>query len=900
MSSFFSWWDNDTRRGTFTFEVDGNDRQSIQVHFGKGSDISLKDPFIKAVEKARELGVYPCSADDIDELIYQISRKDGEDPLTIGVREDAKKMLIRDVLRRVRWNNGDKLKVTLVMCEKQCSMSVYTDTRSHNLQKKLQDSKNPNAVEPDKAPMREYENQASWVSLDLLPFVQTDSAPSTSLESAKTNTFSSSSNPREIDNKEVHVTAAALEINDPTVKINVNNLSINDASPPPRKEEVLPTIGILSKSWYLQLLLVCIITGALINVLVNPTTGLRGESETSTSSSNPREIDNKELHIINDPIKINVDNLYINACAESGRIELRNAGQSNIDVRMDGLQEVNHDGLNIGETESFKRSIFHDENEEEDIPLFPYMMGGSANTKTTAADVKNVAKGNKISLSTRSPVKKCNFKINAIAITESGEAGTDAESWSVVRGDFMFTIEISEWPWSGPAAGGDEGDNAGGAYLDLDVEINTFGFGVQTALDHTAFAYELGDDARLLLTNRYFEFDEVTQSYQQRFMPKGFPKITKGDDSKYIFTFRFLRFKTKIFYDPIMWFWDNRHGTFEVRSIYSGREEQVHFGKAFGGIPIQKPFIEAMERAKDVYPPHSADEDMGNIRYQILDQRINNVKTEQNLQLRQDDAKTMRIKDVLKRVRWNEEDYLKVKIELADKIVHAAEESLCLPRTTELPIECPTPTNLEDAEDGSPNTLSTPPTVECPITQNGILEGSANRRPITTELAGKEENDQIPNSSPAPEAVGPENCTVMISFNDAASRQDAKDLANYLTSKGYPTFCTCLYCPKHAGDWRKFTEAGATNCRYYIPLMTDRWQLSDECQIETNIVKNRISEVTVIPVFYKSFDAKYDNRFGHHYLTTWKSFQGVPNKEKDPDWKNTILNLLPPISVLLV
>ena len=157
MSSFFSWWDNDTRRGTFTFEVDGNDRQSIQVHFGKGSDISLKDPFIKAVEKARELGVYPCSADDIDELIYQISRKDGEDPLTIGVREDAKKMLIRDVLRRVRWNNLDILKVTLVMFEQQCSMSVYTDTRSHNLQKKLQDSKNPNAVEPDKAPMREYE-----------------------------------------------------------------------------------------------------------------------------------------------------------------------------------------------------------------------------------------------------------------------------------------------------------------------------------------------------------------------------------------------------------------------------------------------------------------------------------------------------------------------------------------------------------------------------------------------------------------------------------------------------------------------------------------------------------------------------------------------------------------------
>ena len=101
MSSFFSWWDNDTRRGTFTFEVDGNDRQSIQVHFGKGSDISLKDPFIKAVEKARAR-VYPCSSDDIDTLIYKISTKVGQNYFRIMRDEDAEKMRIKEVLTRVK------------------------------------------------------------------------------------------------------------------------------------------------------------------------------------------------------------------------------------------------------------------------------------------------------------------------------------------------------------------------------------------------------------------------------------------------------------------------------------------------------------------------------------------------------------------------------------------------------------------------------------------------------------------------------------------------------------------------------------------------------------------------------------------------------------------------------
>ena len=72
-------------------------------------------------------------------------------------------------------------------------------------------------------------------------------------------------------------------------------------------------------------------------------------------------------------------------------------------------------------------------------------MDGTAKIKTTGG--KNVASGKSISLATN-PVKNCNLKINAIAVTEGGQAGTEFESWNVARDDFMFTFEISDWPWS--------------------------------------------------------------------------------------------------------------------------------------------------------------------------------------------------------------------------------------------------------------------------------------------------------------------------------------------------------------------------------------------------------------------------------------------------------------------
>jgi len=97
----------------------------------------------------------------------------------------------------------------------------------------------------------------------------------------------------------------------------------------------------------------------------------------------------------------------------------------------------------------------------------------------------------------------------------------------------------------------------------------------------------------------------------------------------------------------------------------------------------------------------------------------------------------------------------------------------------------------------------------------------------------------------------------MVSFNDAASGQDAEDLANLLlTANGHPTFCTRIYCPNNAGSWRESTKAGALSCKYYVALMSNGWQQSNECQVETEIILNRNApgDVTVIPVYYDDFD----------------------------------------------
>ena len=113
--------------------------------------------------------------------------------------------------------------------------------------------------------------------------------------------------------------------------------------------------------------------------------------------------------------------------------------------------------------------------------------------------------------------------------------------------------------------------------------MNTFGRTAQNVFGINN-AYDFGEDARLTLTNRYYEYDESTQSYEMKVMPEGFPQLKIIDDDagsgeNFKLTLRFHRFASKIFYDPFWEFWDtNRFGTLRVFNDVCMQPHQIHFG----------------------------------------------------------------------------------------------------------------------------------------------------------------------------------------------------------------------------------------------------------------------------------------------------------------------------------
>ena len=140
--------------------------------------------------------------------------------------------------------------------------------------------------------------------------------------------------------------------------------------------------------------------------------------------------------------------------------------------------------------------------------------------------------------------------------------------------------------------------------------------------------------------------------------------------------------------------------------------------------------------------------------------------------------------------------------------------------------------------------------------------------------------------------VPPNECLVMISFNDASAGPDAVELANFLTKLGYPTFCTGVFCGTQVGDWREYTEAGAMHCQFYIPQMTKLWQESNANHQKSTCKEGSYS----YPCFFTtdSFDDEYDNQPGHYYRTTWNSIQSV-YKDRVQDWKKIVVKLFPPL-----
>jgi hypothetical protein len=251
---------------------------------------------------------------------------------------------------------------------------------------------------------------------------------------------------------------------------------------------------------------------------------------------------------------------------------------------MDSLREVDDTVANVEGGELLKGSRFKCSRLDGVVELFKKFKV----SKPSATDSK-IAKGTHVAMSTLSD-HRYSLQINAHCVTEAGKAGTKFENFYLARNDLMFTVELSR----NESPQGQDG-------VDLTIEIITSGSAVHKVTGFK-FAYDLGEGARLDLTNRYFECDgdDVTE----KVMPNGFPNVAidGNDNSKCIAKFRFHRFNRKIYYDPWFRFRDNRQGRFDVVSTIHPVPVPVNFGKGWP-VSVKDPVVDAIDGARrKVYP----------------------------------------------------------------------------------------------------------------------------------------------------------------------------------------------------------------------------------------------------------------------------------------------------------
>jgi hypothetical protein len=127
------------------------------------------------------------------------------------------------------------------------------------------------------------------------------------------------------------------------------------------------------------------------------------------------------------------------------------------------------------------------------------------------------------------------------------------------------------------------------------------------------------------------------------------------------------------------------------------------------------------------------------------------------------------------------------------------------------------------------------------------------------------------------EPVKPAECVVMVGFNHGSAGDKAVLLTNLLCADGIPTFCTDVFCPRGrvGSNWQKHTTRGVKTCKYFVPLMTNGWQKSEECQDETNKVYQRYKhkEAEILPVRFPDFDTKYDDEQDHFWADNFSTMQ---------------------------
>eukprot|EP01052_Picozoa_sp_SAG31_P033165 SAG31_NODE_3714_length_3957_cov_3.388025_2_plen_226_part_00 len=163
---------------------------------------------------------------------------------------------------------------------------------------------------------------------------------------------------------------------------------------------------------------------------------------------------------------------------------------------------------------------------------------------------------------------------------------------------------------------------------------------------------------------------------------------------------------------------------------------------------------------------------------------------------------------------------------------------------------------------------------------------------LVAARSGQDVENPLSPTSP----TAPAECEVMVSFNQRTAGTEAVALTEFLEANGVKTFCTAVWCPEGGGgaNWREDTIKGVKQCKAYVPLMTDGWQESKECEFETSRAVNRLAshEVIFVPVLFNSFDKEKDAR-EHMFMDMIGTSTQFIFKDSDPDWMASVLRGAP-------
>ncbi len=248
-------------------------------------------------------------------------------------------------------------------------------------------------------------------------------------------------------------------------------------------------------------------------------------------------------HLQGSEKKIQVGTYSLKVLGHSGKIRLSskdnsnttNATESSIEITFDSLIERNSEGVEVGKSGKEKHSF-------NNFAQLDFQISDFIETKFQNLTVF------KTSLVVEKFLGLTKFEAMVLIFNETGTINTGASNIvDVDKGTMKFSVVIQDWYFCSNET--DTGSNCAtgqnveiGSYVDFTIGIK--GRNSAKITDSVENKFSFGD-SQIILPN-YIQLDDTDSE-----MPEGYPLFSSNGSSN-SFTFRFPKFLSHAFYDPVV------------------------------------------------------------------------------------------------------------------------------------------------------------------------------------------------------------------------------------------------------------------------------------------------------------------------------------------------------------